>query len=204
MSLKFGGLTKNFSSRGTRTTVSLRGTGLSYVSSSPRRIASQPVTGCFGRLFGGVVLFFFGGIVIIAIAIALAPQPQSPVSDKAPAIRESAPTVQSPVPQNATVSPPEDTAPSAPSPQPPVSAPATLTDNADYHGTTETNFAKDWVVVDGTKITGIFSVSPAPDAQVAILYSDGGRDVPVNKLPQGFLDSWSITPEKLQTANAPP
>ncbi len=86
-------------------------------------------------------------------------------------------------------------APVAPSPSPVLS-------DHDYHGTTETNFAKNWVVVDGVKLDSIISVIPATGAQVAILYSGGGKDVSANKLPQGFLDVWKITPQALQAADS--
>jgi cytoskeletal protein RodZ len=76
---------------------------------------------------------------------------------------------------------------------------ATLTE-ASYQGTVDTNFAKDWVIVDGKKIEGITLANPAPNAQVAILYSDGGKNVPASSLPQGFLNAWQLTPEKLKAA----
>jgi hypothetical protein len=68
------------------------------------------------------------------------------------------------------------------------------------HGTTDTNFAKDWVILDGKKIEGITSADPAPNGQVAILYSDGVKHVPASSLPQGFLDAWELTPDRFKTA----
>ena len=77
--------------------------------------------------------------------------------------------------------------------------PAPLTES-DYHGTTETNFAKEWVIVGGVKLYGITRANPAPGAQVAILYSGGGKDVPAHRLPQGFLDAWNLSPQRLKAA----
>jgi len=71
-----------------------------------------------------------------------------------------------------------------------------------YHGTGEAAFGKDWVFVDGKLLNGISHANPASGAKVAILYSEGGRDVPAAELPQGFLDAWQITPAKLKTADA--
>jgi hypothetical protein len=74
---------------------------------------------------------------------------------------------------------------------------------ASYVGTSDTNFAKDWVMVDGQKISGITSAIPAPGAQVAILYADGGKNVPASSLPQGFLNAWNLSPERLKAADNP-
>jgi len=50
-------------------------------------------------------------------------------------------------------------------------------------------------------LDGIYLVNAAPGNKVSILYSGGGMDVAVSDLPQGFLDQWGITPEKLDRAN---
>jgi hypothetical protein len=104
----------------------------------------------------------------------------------------------SPVPAPAAVSEvsPTPNPPATPEVSP-TKEPETLTE-ASYHGTANTNFAKEWIIVDGKKIEGITLANPAPGAQVAILYSDGGKNVPASSLPQGFLDAWKLTPEKLK------
>ncbi|MCE0483606.1 MAG: hypothetical protein LV479_05145 [Methylacidiphilales bacterium] len=86
-----------------------------------------------------------------------------------------------------------------PTPSPAIPQAITLTD-ADYRGTSDTNFAKDWVIVNGEKLDGIMAVNPAPNAIVVILYSAGNKNVPASKLPQGFLDAWKLTPERLKAA----
>jgi hypothetical protein len=99
-----------------------------------------------------------------------------------------------PAPSTAT-EPAPPPAPAAPS-QPAVRMPAPI-----YSGTTSTNFARDWVDLDGKRLNGITSVVPAPEGQVSILYANGGRNIPVAMLPQGFLDAWGVTPEKLKAAD---
>lgn len=93
-----------------------------------------------------------------------------------------------------TVLPPIAT--SIPAPVPVASHPL---DESAYHGTSATDFGLRWVIVDGQKVEGITSVRPAPDAQVSILDTDGGLNVPAAKLPQGFLDAWHITPQLLKS-----
>ena len=69
------------------------------------------------------------------------------------------------------------------------------------HGTSDTNFATDWLVLHGKKIEGITSAKPASDGNVVILYSDGVLHVPASSLPQGFLDAWKI---KVHASDVPP
>ncbi len=45
-------------------------------------------------------------------------------------------------------------------------------------------------------------VNPATRGRVAIIYSNGGMDVPASQLPQGFLDSWKVTPDRLKVVDA--
>lgn len=171
-SVKIGGLTKNFSSRGTRTTVNpLPGSGLTYSRFAPRREASRQ-TGCLGKtILRGLALF-----IVISVLTALgskAPAPQNTSAANSP-------------------SPASTTPVSATTPAPPVDP---------YHGTAVGQFAKDWVIVDGERINGITLVLPARGAQASIIYSTGGRNVLADKLPQGFLDPWNLTPARLKSAD---
>lgn len=70
-----------------------------------------------------------------------------------------------------------------------------------YHGTADRNFASDWVVVGGEKLSGISMVLAAPHGQVTVVFATGGRNIPVSKLPQGFLDVWRITPQRLKAVD---
>jgi hypothetical protein len=137
----------------------------------------------------------------------ISPTPNSPVG-QTPAI--STPEAKAPTPVAAlevSPAPPPAgaTAPEvSPTPSPPaipdaspLPKPETLAEPS-YQGTADTNFAKDWVIVDGVKMQGITFANPAPGGQVAIIYSDGGRNVPASSLPQGFLDAWKLTPEKFK------
>jgi uncharacterized membrane protein YhaH (DUF805 family) len=72
-----------------------------------------------------------------------------------------------------------------------------------YHGAVTTAYGHDWVIVNGTRVSGIIAANPAPRAQVALLNSDGGQDVPAASLPQGFLDDWKLTPDRLKAADSP-
>ena len=207
MSVKIGGLTKNFSSRGTKTTVSLRGTGLSYSSfkskrkqdtaSLPPPFPSQPrqKMGLLGFL-SLTGIFVFGVFVVVVGSIGTGsnaiptknPEPVTPASIASPTgseARQDQPQVaQAPVAIAPSISP----------------EPKPLSDSA-YHGTADTAFGQYWVTVDGKTIQGITLANPAPGGQVAILYSDGGKNVPASSLPQGFLDAWKITPERLKAAD---
>ena len=88
-------------------------------------------------------------------------------------------------------------------PPPPAPAeipePAPLPESA-FHGTSATDYARDWVIVKGQKITGIIRANPAPNGQVALLDEDGGMNVPASSLPQGFLNAWDLTPARLNPA----
>jgi uncharacterized membrane protein YqaE (UPF0057 family) len=113
------------------------------------------------------------------------------------------PQIQTNTDTNAVPVTPQNTVPTnSPPAEEPVAPPSPPVEIDNYHGTTETNFAKDWVFVDGVKLDGIMAVNPAPGAQVSILYSGGGKGVSANKLPQGFLDIWKITPQVLQAADS--
>jgi hypothetical protein len=103
-------------------------------------------------------------------------------------------------PKPETVVPSPQVAPTEAVPEvEPLPKPATLPEPS-YQGKADTNFGKDWVIVDGVKMQGITFANPAPGGQVAIVYSDGGRNVPASSLPQGFLDAWKLTPEKFKAA----
>jgi len=86
----------------------------------------------------------------------------------------------------------------APTPNEP---PPQVLDESALHGTSDTQFGKNWVSVDGKILQGILQANAAPNAEVAILYADGGKDIPASKLPQGFLDDWQLTPQRLRAAN---
>jgi uncharacterized membrane protein YhaH (DUF805 family) len=68
-------------------------------------------------------------------------------------------------------------------------------------GTSNANFAKDWVIINGEKLTDISAVQPAIHAQVTVSYAEGRRTVPAYTLPQGFLAAWNITSERLKAVN---
>jgi uncharacterized membrane protein YhaH (DUF805 family) len=85
----------------------------------------------------------------------------------------------------------------------PVAEPKPPLDPAALHGTSDTNFGRNWIVVDGQRIDGIISAMPAPEGEVALLYGAGGKNVRASALPQGFLDSWNLTPARLQAADNP-
>ncbi len=221
-SVKIGGVTKNFSSRGTRTTLNLRGTGVSYTTFKPRRAQGALPPPAPGRrqsvgvvgVVGRVLLFAFSGALILSCGLAIfknatnsSQQNYSTTSAGEPLamVHES--------PRVASLPAPSDGAPNSLMPgvskfsplQPALtelpSAPAPSLSDARYIGTTSTNFRKNWVELDGQILQGITSVAPVPDGKVAIIYSDGGRDVPVSSLPQGFLDQWRITAEALKRAD---
>ena len=110
----------------------------------------------------------------------------------------------------ATHSTPSDTAtPSmppvlAPAPTPASSPPASNelpSDDSVYHGTADKDFGKDWVIVAGKKIEGITQVKPVPNGKVELIYSLGVGNFAASSLPQGFLDAWQITPERLKALN---
>ena len=65
-------------------------------------------------------------------------------------------------------------------------------------------YAKDWVIVNGEKLSGVSSVLAAPNYQVTIMYADGGKNVPASSLPSGFLKAWDVTQFSLEEANKPP
>lgn len=83
-----------------------------------------------------------------------------------------------------------------------ASAPAPSPDDLASKGTSAKNFAKEWVMVDNQKVSGITAVKAVPAYQVAIIFAEGARRAPANTLPQGFLDAWGITPQVLQAADA--
>jgi hypothetical protein len=64
-------------------------------------------------------------------------------------------------------------------------------------------YAKDWVIANGEKMTGITKVTVQPGIQVNITYSGGNTNVMAASLPAGFLGEWGITPEALEAANRP-
>jgi hypothetical protein len=111
----------------------------------------------------------------------ISPPPNSPAG-QTPAI--PTPKVKAPTPVAAlevSPAPPEETTDVSPTPSPPaipdaspLPKPATLPEPS-YQGTVDTNFGRDWVILDGVKMQGITFANPAPGGQVAIVYSDGGR-----------------------------
>jgi hypothetical protein len=135
----------------------------------------------------------------------ISPTPNSPAG-KTPA--SPTPEAKAPTPVAALevspLPPPAAATDVSPTPSPPAlpdaspSPKPSTSPEPSYQGTADTNFGKDWVIVDGVKMQGITFANPAPDGQVAIVYSDGGRNVPASSLPQGFLDAWKLTPEKLK------
>ena len=56
-------------------------------------------------------------------------------------------------------------------------------------------------MVDGEKMAGITQILVASGGKVCLVYSEGGKSLPVSSLPPGFLDAWNITPEGLKAAN---
>jgi uncharacterized membrane protein YhaH (DUF805 family) len=98
----------------------------------------------------------------------------------------------------ATTSPASVPAPSGSVAANSVAAPAQAAPANAYQGTADTQYAKDWVMFDGQKLTDISSVLPSRGSKVLIVYAEGGKTAPVSALPQGFLNIWNITPEKLQ------
>jgi hypothetical protein len=64
-------------------------------------------------------------------------------------------------------------------------------------------YAKDWVIANGQKLTGITKVTAIPGIQVNIVYSGGDTNLMAASLPPGFRDLWGITPEALEEANKP-
>jgi hypothetical protein len=102
---------------------------------------------------------------------------------------------------------PQKAAPLNPSPQqkpivPPstVNVPTVSPKDSAYHGFDSIAFGKGWVrLKSGRTIFAIDHVAAAPNGQVAITRNDGtASDFSAKDLPQGFLDEWGITPEKLK------
>lgn len=56
-------------------------------------------------------------------------------------------------------------------------------------------------MVDGEKMAGITQILVASGGKVCLVYSEGGKSLPVSSLPPGFLDAWNITPEEVKAAN---
>ena len=107
-------------------------------------------------------------------------------------------------------SPPPVIAAAAPKPvAPPAATSPGINDNflsrehADHDDMTAM-YAKDWVIVNGEKLSGITQVTAIPGIQVNIVTADGDMNVMAASLPPGFRDLWGITPEKLEAANQPP
>ena len=102
-------------------------------------------------------------------------------------------------------------APTAPPPAPvaaPVPPPGGVDDNILNRERADTDdlvatYARDWVIVDGQRLTGITSAVAAPQYQVTIASSSGGKNIPASSFPPGFLSLWSITPQALEAANQP-
>jgi hypothetical protein len=78
-----------------------------------------------------------------------------------------------------------------------------LTREHGEHDSMTTTYAKDWVIANGERLTGITRVTAAPGMQVTLVYSNGGKNIDAASLPQGFLDQWGITPAALAAANQP-
>jgi uncharacterized membrane protein YhaH (DUF805 family) len=145
---------------------------------------------CALVLFGGVGAAYFLGYVSIPKLSYLQPGGTNGLTNNPAPV--SAPPVIAHAP--------------APAPTPPPSSSINddfLNRERDDHDSMTTMYAKDWVIVDGEKLSGIRQVTAIPGIQVNIVYADGDTNVMAASLPPGFRDLWGITPEVLEAANKP-
>jgi uncharacterized membrane protein YhaH (DUF805 family) len=57
-------------------------------------------------------------------------------------------------------------------------------------------FGKDWVVINGEKLTGISSVVVTSHNDISLVGSTGMKVFPKSSLPAGFLSGWNIATDK--------
>ena len=159
-----------------------------------REARSTPLQWAGALLAIGVTVLIVASMYynrLISIFPSLAARPASTVTATTAEVPKT-PVAAVTIPAEPVESP-ADTSVLSPSTQSNLAKPA-----PSYYGTSDTNFGKSWVVVEGTKIEGITRADPAPEGQVALLYSDGGKNVSASSLPQGFLDFWNLTPDRFE------
>jgi hypothetical protein len=147
----------------------------------------SPFAGCLGFLLLG-----FGGLFILAVVGAIG---AVVLGFRLP--HSLTASTQAPEPAPLLTPPPEPQA--MPNPAPAPSVP-----NSPYQGFSSIAFGKGWVrLKSGVTLFAIRKVSALPAGQISITYSDGVTEVAASDLPQGFLDEWGMTVERLQDANGP-
>jgi hypothetical protein len=148
----------------------------------PKLYPSLPAKGR-GCLSNAVVLFLIGavGVVVVGkLGHSVSVQPSRN---------------QNAIPISTQAASPQPSVPLAP--PPPVQT--SIVSESAYHGFNGGVFGKGWVrLKNGVTIFTVSQVVPASGGKVSIVNLDGEKDISASDLPQGFLDEWGITAEKLK------
>lgn len=146
--------------------------------------------GCGGCLGIGV-LSFVGLIGFGSFLASMAPRSDAPVTN---AISRT-PEVPSSIPAQSSEKPQTSRDPHQPSN--PANKPVIDSDAGKLRGTKSKDWDHTWVSVNGKKVMAIYSAVLSNRLTVGITYPLGVTSAPVDQLPQGFLDSWGITGDKI-------